>query len=71
MKRVYGATTVSLHVRQSNRGALHVYKETLGFRCVTIRVIMGSHGTVLSRISGLEEKYYADGEDAYAMVKTL
>jgi ribosomal protein S18 acetylase RimI-like enzyme len=41
---------LSLHVRKSNRAALHLYRDTLGFT-----------------VQGVESKYYADGEDAYAM----
>ena len=31
MKDVYNASYVSLHVRKTNRAALSLYKETLGF----------------------------------------
>ncbi|KAG8218649.1 hypothetical protein J3R82DRAFT_4314 [Butyriboletus roseoflavus] len=46
----YNAAYVSLHVRKSNRAALSLYRDTLGFT-----------------VKAIEEKYYADGEDAYAM----
>lgn len=46
----YNAAYVSLHVRKSNRAALGLYRDTLGFT-----------------VNSIEEKYYADGEDAYAM----
>jgi len=46
----YNAAYVSLHVRKSNRAALSLYRDTLGFT-----------------VKSIEEKYYADGEDAYAM----
>ncbi|KNC86403.1 N-alpha-acetyltransferase 11, NatA catalytic subunit [Sphaeroforma arctica JP610] len=54
MVECFRAEYVSLHVRESNRAALHLYRDTLGFE-----------------ISGVEDKYYGDGEDAYAMRKTL
>ncbi|CAG8630070.1 16798_t:CDS:2, partial [Dentiscutata heterogama] len=54
MIEVFNAQYVSLHVRKSNRAALHLYKDTLKFR-----------------IHEVEKKYYADGEDAYAMRKDL
>ncbi|XP_053208766.1 N-alpha-acetyltransferase 10-like [Panonychus citri] len=54
MVECFNAKYVSLHVRKSNRAALHLYANTLGF------VI---HET--------EPKYYADGEDAYAMRRDL
>lgn len=50
----FNAQYVSLHVRKSNRAALHLYTETLKFS-----------------ISEIEPKYYADGEDAYAMRRDL
>jgi N-alpha-acetyltransferase 10/11 len=52
MEEVFGAKYSSLHVRVSNKGAFHLYHETLGYN-----------------IQDTEEKYYADGEDAYDMRK--
>ncbi|KAB5595304.1 N-terminal acetyltransferase A complex catalytic subunit ard1 [Ceratobasidium theobromae] len=54
MATVYRAKHVSLHVRKSNRAAIGLYRDTLGFE-----------------VAGIEEKYYADGEDAYAMRLSL
>lgn len=54
MAKVFDAHYVSLHVRKSNRAALHLYRDTLNFA-----------------IHDIEKKYYADGEDAYAMRKDL
>lgn len=54
MVECFDAKYVSLHVRKSNRAALHLYTETLKFQ-----------------ISEIEPKYYADGEDAYAMRRDL
>ena len=54
MAEVYNANYVSLHVRMSNKAALHLYKDTLGFD-----------------MEKIESKYYADGEDAYAMKMDL
>lgn len=54
MVECFNAKYVSLHVRISNRAALHLYNNTLGFQ-----------------ISEIEPKYYADGEDAYAMKRDL
>uniref|UniRef100_A0A8C2E7V6 N-terminal amino-acid N(alpha)-acetyltransferase NatA n=1 Tax=Cyprinus carpio TaxID=7962 RepID=A0A8C2E7V6_CYPCA len=50
----FNAKYVSLHVRKSNRAALHLYSNTLKFQ-----------------ISEVEPKYYADGEDAFAMKRNL
>ncbi|KAG7673642.1 hypothetical protein KSW81_006841 [Nannochloris sp. 'desiccata'] len=52
MEEVFGAKYSSLHVRVSNKGAFHLYHETLGYN-----------------IQDTEEKYYADGEDAFDMRK--
>ncbi|EIN10899.1 acyl-CoA N-acyltransferase [Punctularia strigosozonata HHB-11173 SS5] len=54
MATVYQAAYVSLHVRKSNRAALGLYRDTLGFT-----------------VKDIEKKYYADGEDAYAMKLSL
>ncbi|KAI2810643.1 hypothetical protein RDWZM_002439 [Blomia tropicalis] len=54
MVECFNARYVSLHVRKSNRAALHLYQNTLKFE-----------------ISEIEPKYYADGEDAYAMKRDL
>lgn len=54
MVESFNAKYVSLHVRKSNRAALHLYQNTLKFE-----------------INEIEPKYYADGEDAYAMRKNL
>jgi N-alpha-acetyltransferase 10/11 len=54
MAEVFNAEYVSLHVRMSNVGALHLYRDTLGFE-----------------VEKIESKYYADGEDAYAMKMNL
>ncbi|CAF1032931.1 unnamed protein product [Brachionus calyciflorus] len=50
----FNAQYVSLHVRVSNRAALHLYQNTLKFQ-----------------INDIEAKYYADGEDAFAMRRDL
>ncbi|CAD7693415.1 unnamed protein product [Nyctereutes procyonoides] len=50
----FSAKYVFLHVRKSNRAALHLYSNTLNFQ-----------------VSEVEPKYYADGEDAYAMKRDL
>jgi len=52
MEEVFGAQYSSLHVRVSNKGAFHLYHETLGYN-----------------VQDTEEKYYADGEDAFDMRK--
>lgn len=57
---------VSLHVRKSNNAALQLYKDTLGFRFhLLIKIPLNCS------IHQVENKYYADGEDAYAMRKVV
>eukprot|EP01084_Bolivina_argentea_P306474 529603_1 len=51
---VYNADYVSLHVRETNHAAYHLYTNTLKFSKYDI-----------------EKKYYADGEDAFDMRKSL
>lgn len=54
MVEAFAAKYVSLHVRVSNKAALHLYRDTLQFE-----------------VDKVEEKYYADGENAYSMRKDL
>ncbi|XP_053607055.1 N-alpha-acetyltransferase 11 [Plodia interpunctella] len=54
MVECFQAKYVSLHVRKSNRAALNLYTNSLGFKILEI-----------------EPKYYADGEDAYSMMRDL
>ncbi|KAI7844818.1 hypothetical protein COHA_001697 [Chlorella ohadii] len=54
MEEVFGAHYCSLHVRVTNRGAFHLYTETLGYK-----------------IHEVEDAYYADKENAYAMRKVF
>lgn len=50
MKTIYSAEYCSLHVRQTNRAAIALYKDVLNFEVMSV-----------------DEKYYADGEDALDM----
>ena len=50
MRTIYEAEFVSLHVRVTNRAAIGLYRDVLGYD-----------------IHNVDEKYYADGEDAYDM----
>ena len=40
MEEVFGSKYVSLHVRVSNKAALHLYKTTLGYKCATLFCIL-------------------------------
>lgn len=50
MMTIYGAEYCSLHVRVTNRAAISLYRDVLGFK-----------------VMSTDDKYYADGEDAYDM----
>jgi N-alpha-acetyltransferase 10/11 len=62
----YDAKYVSLHVRKSNRAALSLYRDTLGFMYCSPPV-----GWSNVRLLEIEKRYYADGEDAYSMKRDL
>ncbi|SAM00001.1 hypothetical protein [Absidia glauca] len=63
MTEVFNAHYVSLHVRKTNRAAIGLYRDTLKFRYEQREGTIGVHE--------IEKKYYADGEDAYAMRLTF
>ena len=73
MATVYKAAYVSLHVRKSNRAALGLYRDTLGFTvkdiekgyCESVSLQCLLHDT---EVLGIQD---ADGEDAYAMRLSL
>ena len=74
MDEVFGAKYVSLHVRVSNRAALGLYKDRLGYEYE--RIILNKFDnfifyffSFIPRVLDVEEKYYADDEDAYNMRK--
>ena len=54
MVELFNAKYISLHVRETNFAAFHLYRDTLNFV---------EHG--------VEQKYYADGENAFDMRKVL
>jgi N-alpha-acetyltransferase 10/11 len=73
MATVYRAGFVSLHVRKSNRAALGLYKDTLGF---TVKKIENgycefSSASATRRLLTEVPMIDADGEDAYAMELAL
>lgn len=60
MKDNFGAKNVSLHVRKSNRAALHLYRDTLQFAQSSVEKAYYADGEVLLLM-----------QDAYAMNKVL
>lgn len=71
MKEIYLAKYVSLHVRETNRAAFSLYKDTLGFSCVKLYTFFIFYFLFHFSIEETEVGYYADGENAYAMVRSL
>jgi len=68
MQETFEARYVSLHVRVSNSAAMHLYRDTLGYKynICFVQITLTIH-----RQMGVEHKYYADAEDAYDMRKTF
>ena len=66
MRDVFEAQYVSLHVRKTNRAALALYKDTLGFEVEKIEAKYCAAASS-SRTMELTRRTDADGEDAYAM----
>lgn len=63
MQDVFDAEFSSLHVRITNKAAIHLYTETLGYESHISKELIKR----ASRIHDIEKKYYADGENAYDM----
>jgi ribosomal protein S18 acetylase RimI-like enzyme len=72
MSSIYRAAFVSLHVRKSNRAALSLYRDTLGFTVKNIEEKYckspPDNFVIWSLDLFLKD---ADGEDAYAMQLTF
>jgi N-alpha-acetyltransferase 10/11 len=71
MATIYRASHVSLHVRKSNRAALGLYRDTLGFTNNGIEKKYCAWTLALSVIAHAQTAIDADGEDAYAMKLSL
>ena len=72
MATIYRASYVSLHVRKSNRAALALYKDTLGFTVQNIEKGYCEWPRETDTLCLLTRFYSdADGEDAYAMRLSL
>ena len=79
MEDLFHANYCSLHVRQSNTAAFHLYTKTLGFQSVRYLLVTSISNAGLTRINkniltlsfsvfvfrihSIEAKYYADGEE--------
>ena len=71
MASIYRAEFVSLHVRKSNRAALSLYKDTLGFAVKTVEKGYCEYSRFFLGVKQLMPLLDADGEDAYAMELSL
>jgi len=71
MSSIYHAAFVSLHVRKSNRAALSLYRDTLGFTVKSIeeKYCKSPNNVVVWLLDRVFSD--ADGEDAYAMQLTF
>jgi peptide alpha-N-acetyltransferase len=67
MRDVFEAQYVSLHVRKTNRAALGLYKNALGFTVEKIEAKYCACGSLDIAVSLKSACTDADGEDAYAM----
>lgn len=71
MRDIYRASYVSLHVRKSNRAALGLYRDTLGFTVKSIEKKYCESDLFIIRTTTAPRLTYvgldADGEDAYSM----
>jgi len=73
MSTIYRAAYVSLHVRRSNRAALSLYRDTLGFTVKDIEKKYCELSEFRRRNAFTLTSAWtdADGEDAYAMRLSL
>jgi peptide alpha-N-acetyltransferase len=66
MTDIYKAQYVALHVRKSNRAALGLYRDTLGFTVHKVEKAYCEYGHLAWDVCA-QEPSDADGEDAYNM----
>ncbi|ELU45580.1 acetyltransferase (GNAT) family domain-containing protein [Rhizoctonia solani AG-1 IA] len=71
MATVYRAKHVSLHVRKSNRAAIGLYRDTLGFEVAGVEEKYCEYYRLSSEPFISNRWIDADGEDAYAMKLSL
>jgi len=78
MSSVYKASYVSLHVRKSNKAAISLYRDALGFEILKVEKAyceFPNHPPTMSIYSMVLDFSYkksdGDGEDAYSMRLSL
>ena len=65
MIEVYNCKTCNLHVRETNYAARHMYESVLGFKYSILFIFS------LFRLSDVDVKYYADGENGMLLTLDL
>jgi len=68
MEKIYRASHCSLHVRMSNKPAIALYKDTLGFEVASIEKNYCEYFWLESFIYLYEHISDSDGEDALSMM---
>ena len=72
MASIYKASYVSLHVRKSNKAAIALYRDTLGFEVEKVeKKYCKSNGFSTPRFFALISCLDGDGEDALSMRLSL
>lgn len=72
MSSIHNASYVSLHVRKSNKAAIALYRDKLGFEVAKVeKAYCASIDRSLSLISILIRPPDGDGEDAFSMRLSL
>jgi peptide alpha-N-acetyltransferase len=67
MEKIHGAAYCSLHVRKSNKAAIALYKETLGFEVARIEKKYCEYFTPIKMLTLIIFYIDGDGEDALYM----
>jgi len=67
MEKIYGASHCSLHVRMSNKPAIALYQDTLGFEVASIEKNYCEYFRLESFLYLYERISDGDGEDALSM----
>ena len=71
MASIYKASYVSLHVRKSNKAAIALYRDTLGFEVAKVEKKYCKSKTISPLCPSLCCRLDGDGEDALSMRLSL
>ena len=70
MSSIHNASSVSLHVRKSNKAAIALYRDTLGFEVAMVEKAYCASSVIHSLIH-IDFNSDGDGEDALSMHLSL